>query len=334
MLVAAPRPWAGLAEALWWAARAIRTELWGFRFDYPIEPVPDAAARGSLHYHIYSERLFFDAMEIDVEGVPVHRSRTFGKAYNPAYVAWYGLMRLERALRAADPTGRAAFETQVTWLADHAVRRDDGAVVWPLGFDWIEGTCELKAPWVSAMAQGLAMSALVRGYRLTGDAHLLQLARAACLVFEADVADGGVRMVEGGHVLYEEYPGFPPPRVLDGFLFSLLGLSDVFTETGDTRVFRLFADGVDGLANALPFWNYRDKWSWYGSHGYLCPPQYNQLNCALLSSLARLSGRSSLQDWARRWNPTRLTALDRVEVFLVFLMTKNRSRFTHFGRSL
>ncbi len=265
------RPWHGVFEPLWWAAGALRKELLDFRFEYPVEVVPAAGAKASLHYYVYSDRLFFDAMEPDADGIPIQRSRQF-HTYNPAYIAWYGLV------------------------------------------------------------QGLAMSLLVRAYRITGETELLDQCRGAAVVFARTVADGGVRTIEEGHVVYEEYPGVPSPRVLDGYLFSLLGLYDLATETGDPAIRRLFDEGIDGLTHNLPFWDYKGKWSWYGSHGYLCPPHYHNLNCVLLSSLASLTGEPALQRYADAWTPAHLTAFGRAEVFLFFMLTKNRSRLRHLLR--
>src|SRR5439155_25834708 len=117
MIAASARPWPGVGEPFWWAVRALRNELWGFRFDYPLEAVPAAGPKGSLHYHVYSERLFFDVMDLDAQGIPLQRSRLFGETYNPAYVAWYGLANLERALRGEDAAGESAFRKQVEGLA-------------------------------------------------------------------------------------------------------------------------------------------------------------------------------------------------------------------------
>ncbi len=324
------RPWPGALEPLWSAARAFWNEAVGFRFDYPLETVPSAGSRESLRYYVYSDRLFFDAMQLDPAGIPVHRSRIFGETYNPAYVAWHGLVSLERWLRGADPGGARAFSRQADWLVAHAVRRSDGAVIWPYTFDWREGRCRLEAPWICAMAQGLAISVLVRAYRMAGGGeHLLETCRAATRVFEKNVEDGGVRTLEHGHALYEEYPGYPLPRVLDGFLFSLLGLRDLAVQTGEARIQQLFVDGIGGLVRALEFWDYRGRWSWYGSHGYLCPPHYNKLNAALLRALGAVSGERVLHERGERWDPERRGRMARAEVFLVFLVTKNLSRLRH-----
>ena len=137
-----PRPPARL-EPLWWALRAVWLETLGFRFGYPVELVPEAGPRSSVHYYIYSDELFFDLMEIDRDGIPYHRSRTLGRFSNPAYVAWYGLMALERSQRGGKNSS-SAFAVQINWLVRNAVRREDGSVVWPFPVDVQEGKAETE----------------------------------------------------------------------------------------------------------------------------------------------------------------------------------------------
>lgn len=315
------------APAAWpWALRALRRELLGFRFAYPVEPVPEARAGRALAYHVRSERLFLDDLVFDREGVPMKRYRTVGVRYNPLFVAWWGLVNLDRHLRGAGEGAREAFLRQVRWLQARAVRRADGAVVWPCRFDWQEGRCRLRAPWISAMYQGVAVSALVRAHRLTGEAGLLDLCDGAARVFALPIEAGGVRSAENGTTLYEEYPAYPLARVLDGFLFSLLGLYDLQAETGEPRHRLLFEEGLAGLAANVRLWDYRGKWSWYGTHGYLCPPHYHRVNCVLLAVLGDLAGEPALTAWARRWDPPRRSAADRLEVYLAFVLTKNWAR--------
>ena len=320
----------GLHDFFKWAGRALRNELLDFRFHYPIEAVPVAGPKQSLHYYVYSDRLFFDVMRLTGDGVPVQRSRLLGTVVNPAYVAWFGLMNLERNLRGLEPTGREIFLKQIQRLVAHGVSKDDGSIVWPYLFDWNEGHCFFKAPWISSISQGLAISALVRGYRLTGRPQLLDVAMAATLPFETPIEKGGVRTEEGGHVHFEEYPGYPLARVLDGFLFSLLGLYDLLVETEDRNTRQLFSDGVNGLTRTIEFWDYRKKWTWYGSHGFLCLPQYNVLNSCLLAALGRLSGERRLSEYATQWNPRSRSWLDRIEVFSIFLLTKQWARIRFF----
>jgi hypothetical protein len=309
-----------------WAFRAIRRELLGFRFDYPIEIIPGAGSLDSLHYYIASDYLFLDDLEFDENGVPMRNYRAHGPQYNPLFVTWWGLVNLERYLRLTDQKCLQNFFIQVEWLKAHAVHRDDGAVVWPCYFDWQEGFCRLKAPWISAMYQGMVISTLVRAYRVTGDKGLIALCEQGARVFEKSIEDGGVRTIEQGRVLYEEYPGYPLARVLDGFLISLLGLYDLAVETGRPDVRRLFEQGIQGLRQTLGYWDYRGKWSWYGARAYLCPPHYHRLNCVLLTVLGSLTGDTMLKRYAEQWDVRNLSVMDKVEIFLVFTIMKNWAR--------
>lgn len=307
----------------------MRTEILGFRFEYPLEIDPAAGPKNSLHYYIYSDALSWSCMKLDSSGIPRYCNRVIGECYHPAYIAWYGLVNLGHHLRKKDPYSLNTFLKQVRWLEDHAVRRADGAVVWPALYDWQEGKIHLKAPWISSYIQGLVISALVRGWRVTGRREILELLSKSTAVFEIDVTRGGVRNLVGDHILYAENPGYPPPGPLDGFMTCLLGLYDLFVETDDARVGRMFFDGFEGLKHMLPTWDYRKKWTWYSSREYLSPPAYHSLNRVLLTVLAGLMKEPSLAECAGRWDPARLSPAARLEVFSLFILTKNASRVKH-----
>jgi len=315
-----------LSHSLFYAARALRRELFGFRFDYPIEKIQEAGPVDSLHYYVSSDRLFLDDLEFDRHGIAMKHYRVQGLQYNPLFIAWWGLVNLEQYLRVKEDKFLQNFLIQVEWLRTNAVEREDGVAVWPCYFGWQEGRARLASPWISAMYQGVVISALIRAYRITGDKGFLSLCERATRVFERNIQDGGVRTIEGGQVLYEEYPVYPLPRVLDGFLFSLLGLYDLYVQTGDAGVKRLITEGVQGLLSQLDSWNYRNKWSWYGTHGYLCPPHYHKVNCLLLTVLGNLTGEKALLQLSERWDVRNRSVLDKLEIFLVFMVTKNLAR--------
>ena len=94
---------------------------------------------------------------------------------------------------------------------------------------------------------------------------------------------------------------------------SLLGLYDLFVETGDPATGSLFTEGIKGLRAMLPVWDYRKRWSWYGSRFYLCPPPYHWLNRALLEVLGRLTLDPVLAEYAEAWKPEHLSALQRTQ---------------------
>lgn len=312
--------------SLSWALRAIQHEVFQFRFHYPLDIDLAAGPKESLHYYLYSEKLSWNIMSMDPTGVPRARIRLAGAVYKPAYIAWWGLVNLGHHLRHHDAASLNVFLKQVDWLEAHATIRADGTAVWFNNHNCLQGKMLLKAPWVSAYDQGLVISALVRGYRLTKRSHLRELLRDAGRIFTVNVVDGGVREPLATGALYSELPGQAVPGIQDGFMTSLLGLYDLFVETEDPAVKKLFDDGVAGLIAMLPAWDYRRRWSWYGCHAYLCPPSYHWLNRLLLEVLFSLTGHAVLGEYAEAWKVNRLSKCARAEIFLMFLLTKNGCR--------
>jgi hypothetical protein len=311
------------------AIRALYEEIIEFSFSYPLVIVPEAGPKDSLHYylHKYSKTPPYRSVaRLDSDGIPRVWGRVTGIVYRPGFVAMHALQTLEHYLRNGEQAHLKVFLNDINWLEQHAVIRADGAVVWPHHFDIQEGPVLLKAPWISANAQGLVISTLVRAWRMTRRTILLELLRGSVRVFRLDHKCDGVRVQVEGHTVYTEIPGLPAPGIMDGFMRSLLGLYDLYVETGDAEIYELFEEGVEGLRYFLPRWDYKKKWSMYSNRGYLCPPGYHCLNRLLLAVLANLTGDSCLAEYAVAWNPDRLSALDRVEIYLAFLLTKNASR--------
>ena len=148
------------------ALRTAYDEIGDFRFDYPLRIVPEAGPKESLHYYLYKycktppRR---PVMRLDASGIPRVWGRVTGVAYRPSFIAMYGLSNLNQFLASGDPTNRDIFLKQVAWLESHAIRREDGAVVWPHDFDLQEGPLLLKAPWISANVQGFVISTFCLG---------------------------------------------------------------------------------------------------------------------------------------------------------------------------
>jgi hypothetical protein len=313
-------------ESISCGCAALWREVLQFSFDYPLYVVPHAGSKDSLEYYLYSDRLKWAAMRMDQSGIPMTWYRQTGLAYWPAYIAWYGLVNLGHYLRQNDCRYLNIFLKQVAWLEHNAVVRSDGAVVWPMKFDYIVGSTYLKAPWVSSHAQGLVISALIRAWRVTKRPQLLQLLNRSARVFQLDEDSCGIRATLNGYPFYTEVPGGPAPGILDGCMTGLLGLYDLYVETADPEVKQLFEDGIAGLRQNIWLWDYRNKWSWYMNMAYLSPPAYHRLHCVLLQTLARITGNDLLAGFATRWEPERLSLWDRAEIYGVFQFTKNLCR--------
>jgi hypothetical protein len=160
------------------ALRTLYEEIAEYRFDYPVMMVPEAGPKESLHYYWYKYSKtppYRSVTRLDSNGIPRVWGRVTGIVYRPGFVAMYGPNNLGHYLQSGDQAHLKVFLNQVDWLEADAVIRGDGAVVWPHDFDHQESAVRLKAPWLSANAQGLVISALVRGWRITRRPRLLEL---------------------------------------------------------------------------------------------------------------------------------------------------------------
>ncbi|MBI3272529.1 MAG: hypothetical protein HYZ53_26295 [Planctomycetes bacterium] len=236
-----------------------------------------------------------------VEGVPRVLYPGIGPRWNPAYVAWWGILCHDRAAETGEARFRDAFARQLAWLGANARECFGTGRVWSYEFDWPNGPSTLRAPWISAMAQGLAISALVRGARLFGDPSFLALARAAAEPFRHDLDAGGVRTTLNGSVFYEEYPIRPETLVLDGSLFALVGLGELAQVTGDASIEELFRSGAAGVAANLPLWDFAGRWTRYGRFGTLAGADYHLLAALLAQVVGRRSGERVLEARGKAW---------------------------------
>jgi len=181
--------------------------------------VPEAGPKESLHYYWYKYSKtppYRSVTRLDSNGIPRVWGRVTGIVYRPGFVAMHGLNNLGHYLQSGNQAHPKVFLNQVDWLEAHAVIRGDGAVVWPHDFDHQESAVRLKAPWLSANAQGLVISALVRGWRITRRPRLLELLERSSCVFQLNCECNGVRVQAEEHIVYTEVPGLPAPGIMDG----------------------------------------------------------------------------------------------------------------------
>lgn len=153
-------------------------------------------------------------------------------------------------------------------------------------------TFPLRPPWLSAMAQGQAASLLVRLHAETGEQRYADAARLALEPYAVASADGGVRAALAGGWLPEEYPTRPPSYVLNGGLFAIFGLYDVWKGLGDERAGAWFAETAATLAVNVHRWD-AGFWSRYDLFPHPLPnvasSAYHLLHVSQLEALQLLA---------------------------------------------
>jgi uncharacterized protein YyaL (SSP411 family) len=152
------------------------------------------------------------------------------------------------------------------------------------------------------MAQGLAISVLLRAYQLTGDKKYFESAEKAYKVFEVDIVDGGVRFVdEEDNAWIEEYAILPPPHVLNGFIFALFGIYDFYRVTKDENVLKLFDKEIKTLEKNIHKYD-TGYWSLYNLlDKNPATKSYHELHIKQLNVLYKLTNRMIFNEYAMRW---------------------------------
>jgi hypothetical protein len=203
---------------------------------------------------------------------------------------------------------------------------------WVQGFD-LPHTYELRAPWVSAMAQGEAASLLVRLHAATGDERYAEAARRALGPMAVPVEGGGTMALLDGRPFPQEYPTTPPAFVLNGGIFAMWGWHDVGLALGDEAARAAFEDGADTLARCIQRWD-TGSWSLYDLYPHRVANwaslAYHELHANQLRAMAALAPLPALTEAADRFEaymasrPARARALAHKSVFRLLVPRDER----------
>ncbi|XP_025203395.1 D-glucuronyl C5-epimerase [Melanaphis sacchari] len=172
----------------------------------------------------------------------------------------------------------------------------------------------LKPGWLSAMGQGQAISLLSRAfYHSGGNEVYLNTAYTALKPFKISSKDGGVlSKFMNLHPWYDEYPTVPPIFILNGFMYSLIGLYDLFSLAPNgsevsQEAYSLWKQGMISLKNLLPLFDMGSRSAYDLRHVTLdIAPNiarwdYHATHINQLLLLATLDNATVIQTTAKRW---------------------------------
>lgn len=217
--------------------------------------------------YMYSDKIMVEKRDVtfDDNGVPMFNFR-WGTHYYSITIAQYALQH--HALYLVKDS-QESYEIFIS-MADYFVKTQDQNGGWSVDFDhyFYKGrTEEIKAPWYSAMAQGQVLSTLVRAYSVTKDEKFLESAKRGLLLYSVPVELGGVlRKFENSYWFYEEYPTEPASFVLNGFMYSIFGLYDLYQISGDSTAKKLYKEGIKTLKRMISLYDLGNRTSYDLTH--------------------------------------------------------------------
>lgn len=245
-------------------------------------------------------RVFLRKISIfDKSGIPMIYFYATGEiVYNPTTVAIYALANLQLYLL-GDKNALDRFKLACTWLMSNGLKTKLGFIL-PLNFDHpIYG---LKRGWISAMTQGLAISCFIRQYILNGNDLLLKLAQEAARPMIEEIKNGGVAYYdENGDIWFEEIPTSPPPHILNGFIYGIVGLYDLYCHLKNDYIEDFIIKSINTLKKNIHRYDL-GYWSKYQLNPHLpASLNYHKLHIRQLVFLYKISDEVIFKDYAAKF---------------------------------
>lgn len=220
---------------------------------YYIKFGDDTSKLNRLIHSFDKDGIPLNSAYIDVKNKQLH--------YYPISIGQYGLSIFHAYKRTGSEEKKEHFLRIAEWFYKNRVEENRLGCYWTTEVDKPE--YKVFRPWKSAFTQSRALSILSRAWQITGEEKYLLVCEKTLKTFLTPVSKGGVAVNKYGdkdnnYCIYEEYVAEKPTRVLDGHIFSLLGLYDFIRATKKTnstsyqQADELFNKGVDGLIELLP----------------------------------------------------------------------------------
>jgi len=274
-----------------------------------VNPLTQADVVGLRLYPMdFSAKLSYTG-PFDIDGIPVLDYRgSLGIQYNPNAIAQFALARHDQYVAQGTPESKDAFLRQASWFLRSGKRVQDDILLWEYDFDF-EWRTTLRKPWRSALAQGQALSVLLRAHQASSREEFLSAAHRGFNAFRRDIRhEGGVIFRDGDSVWLEELIMQPPTHVLNGFIWALWGVRDYAVYTKDPYARKLHDDCVRTLLRHLPdydvgFWTLYDSLPAYSLAAPRMPVSryYQRLHSVQMEAMHRLTGEAAFARYARQW---------------------------------
>ena len=207
-------------------------ELYNYDIDFH-------SSKLGVPYGDYSKGLFRKGQySYDENGVFVFLDKDANFQYNPCGIAEYALVCFEKMLH-REVCYQNKFKSQIEWLETNYSKVSEDKIVWY--YKYVGDNV------FSGISQGMAICALARAYQYYKDEKYLDMAWKSFHFMNTSLEDGGTRYSGDDYTCwYEEYPS-EKSKILNGHIYSLLGIYDLYRVTGDVSLKKCFDLGIDDI---------------------------------------------------------------------------------------
>ncbi|EIW00667.1 D-glucuronyl C5-epimerase family protein [Thermoanaerobacter siderophilus] len=246
--------------------------------------------------------------ETDKRGLPMNVKMDGEKIYFPTTVIQYGLGNYDLYLLTKQDIYFEQFWKSVDWVVNE---QDELG-----GWDVFERIGSKKFYKYSAMTQGEGASLLIRAFQENGDEEFVDRAKKAIDLMLLPVEKGGTARYVNDKLFLEEVVESKPVLILNGWIFAVFGLYDIFKATSDGRYKEALQRTLDTLKDELYKYD-TGYWSYYDQCGNLASPFYHKLHIALLEVLYELFNTIEFKTVKEKWESYLSNKFKRTRAFIV-----------------
>ena len=236
---------------------------------------------------------------LDQEGIP-YSIEGENRKYISVVTIQYGLSCCDLVLKGIEiDENKKKIKNCLRWL-DEQKEEFNGSFVWRNEFN---EQYRIEEGWISGMYQGQALSLYLRAYQLFDNTDYLETAEKVFISFSIDYIDGGFKRIDKeGCVWFEEYPTEQPSFVLNGFIYAMLGILDLYRVTKREDVKAVWDSCINTLIVNMPKY---DVWYWsvYDQLKQELVSYYYQKNVhlPLMQIMFRLTKNKLFERYAIKW---------------------------------
>lgn len=224
--------------------------------------------------------------------------------YFPVTIAQYALGNFDKYLDSRDKKYFKVCEKCSQWFVDNL--KEINTEVYGYINDYDNAIYKINKPWLSSLGQGQALSVLSRCYSVTNRKEYLDCCEKILGSFEIVSFKKGTLAYLNNCVFYEEYPSQPSSYVLNGFIFSLWGLLDLYIVSKNKKAKELYEKGIESLKKNIYLYNIsKINWSKYDLYPHkvdnITSIFYHKLHIEQLKAMYILTGEMIYKEYYTQW---------------------------------
>lgn len=253
------------------------------------------------YYNNLTRKVMQDIKLLNSLQLPITTTEKGEKVYFPVQIFQYGLGSYDLYLQTKEIKFLNRFNLCVEWAKSNQLNSgawDNFSFVYP------------KNPY-GAMCQGEGASLLLRAYILTKDNTYLEQAKKALDFMLLPIEKGGTTQYQDKNIILLEYTHLP--MVLNGFIFALFGLFDMFFIYEQYK--QILEQTINTLIKFLPQFD-NSYWSLYSLDKKIASPFYHNLHIAQLQALYQLTEQEIFNNYANKWTKYEINSINKGRAFI------------------